>query len=312
MMNDTGTAAQSRDEPNATELLDDMRSLRARVRSDRHGFSFPLFLFGALILLAPLTYVSIPMSDADWAEGITKSQGPFPQFAPLHGNVRYPGLIDWYWVLTIVGGMAVTGWWYRRRAARLGVETDTRIPFVAAGAALAGFLLWEPVLGELVWQNGTGTTLYSAPWINLPVMIASALAAAAALAWSFRPHRTDTQRAAGVFAGILLASLTFATIGVYAIKGFPALLAVAAALLVLAWWERSTLLAVVGALFTLASIPANHDLWYWDLGYTFQQLGWTGAWDEGQVFALQNLVVPGLILLAGGAVAAFTKARSAR
>src|SRR4051794_3397940 len=39
----------------------------------------------------------------------------------------------------------------------------------------------------------------------------------------------------------MLASLTFATIGVYTIKGFPALLAIAAALLVLAWWERSTL-----------------------------------------------------------------------
>ena len=311
-MNDTGTPAQSRDESSATELLDDMRSLRARVRSDRHGFAFPLFLFGALILLAPLTYVSIPMSEADWAQGITKQQGPFPQFAPLHGNMRYPGLVDWYWVLTIVAGMAITGWWYRRRALRLGVETDTRIPFVAAGAALAGFLLWEPVLFEVVWQNGTGTTPYSAPWINLPVMVASALAATAALAWAFRPHRTDMQRAAGVFAGVMLASLTFATIGVYAIKGFPGLLAIAAALLVLAWWERSTLLAVVGGLFTLTSIPANHDLWYWDLGYMFQQLGWTGAWDEGQFFALQNLLVPGLILLVGGAVAAIAKARGAR
>jgi hypothetical protein len=311
-MTEQGVPAQSREEPTATDLLEGVRSLRARVRSDRHGFAFPLFLFGALILLAPLTYVSIPWDDADWTEGIEISQGPFPQFAPLHGNVRYPGLIDWYWVLTIVGGMAITGWWYRRRALRLGVETDTRVPFVAAGAALAGFLLWEPVLGELVWQNGEGTTLYSAPWINLPVMVASALAATAALAWAFRPHRTDTRRAVGVFAGILLASLTFATIGVYTIKGFPALLAIAAALLVLAWWERSTLLAVVGGLFTLTSIPANHDLWYWDLGYAFQQLGWTGAWDEGQFFALQNLLVPGLILLAGGAVAAIARARSTR
>jgi len=311
-MNDTGTPAQGRDESNATELLDDMRSLRARVRTDRRGYAFPLLLFGALILLAPLTYVSTELTEAEWEQGVAIGRGPFPQFAPMHGNVTYPGLIDWYWVLTIVGGMAVTGWWYRRRALRLGVETDTRIPFVAAGAALAGFLLWEPVLGELVWQDGSGMTLYSAPWINLPVMAASALAATAALAWAFRPHRTNTQRTAGVFAGILLASLTFATIGMYAIKGFPALLAIAAALLVLAWWERSTLLAVVGGLFTLTSIPANHDLWYWDLGYAFQQLGWTGAWDEGQFFALQNLLVPGLILLVGGAVAAIAKARGAR
>jgi hypothetical protein len=310
-MND-GAPASSRDETEANDLLAGMQSLRARVRSDRHGYAFPLFLFGALILLAPLTYVSTPLTDVDMEQGITKTRGPFPQFAPMHGNVTYPGLIDWYWVLTIVGGMAITGWWYRRRAARLGVETDTRIPFVAAGAALAGFLLWQPVLGELVWQDGSGSTLYSTPWINLPVMVASALAATAALAWSFRPQRTDTQRAVGVFAGILLASLTFATVGIYMIKGFAALLAIAAALLALAWWERSTLLAVVGGLFTLASIPANHDLWYWDLGYMFYQLGWRAVWDDGQVFAVQNLLVPGLILLAGGAVASIAKARSTR
>jgi hypothetical protein len=230
----------------------------------------------------------------------------------MQGHVKYPGLIDWYWVLTIVGGMAITGWWYRRRALRLGVETDTRSPFVAVGAVLAGFLLWQPVLEQIAAHVGRQINLYSAPWLNLPILFGSAVAATAVLAWTFRPQRTDTQRAAGVFAGILLASLTFATVGVYAIKGFPALLAIAAALLVLAWWERSTLLAVVGGLFTLASIPANHPLWYWDLGYMFQDLGWDPFWDDGQVYAVQNLLVPGLILLAGGAAAAIGKARSAR
>jgi hypothetical protein len=297
------------DTPGATELLDDLRSLRTRARADRHGYAFPLFLFGALVLLAPLAYVSTPYNPDDPAGFEIVGRGPFPQFAPMFGNVTYPGLIDWYWVLTIVGGMAVTGWWYRRRALRLGIETDTRIPFVAAGAALAGFLLWEPLLTGLLSEDGT---LYSSPEINLPVLVASAVAATAVLAWAFRPQRTDTQRAAGVFAGILLASLTFAAVGVYMIKGFPALLAIAAALLVLAWWERSTLLAVVGILFTAASIPANHSLWYWDFGYLFQDLGWSSMWDDGRVFALQNLLLPGLVLLAGGAVAALTRTRSPR
>ncbi len=296
----------------ATELLDDLRALRARTRADRHGYAFPLLLFGGLILLAPLTYISRPLTADDLANGIEYDLGPFPQFAPMFSTVRYPGLIDWYWVLTIVGGMALTGWWYRRRALRLGVETDTRIPFVATGAALAGFLLWQPVLGELTLQFADGMTLYSAPWLNLPLLFGSAVAATAVLAWAFRPQRTDTQRAGGVFVGVLLSSLTFATVGVYLIKGFSALLAIAVALLVLAWWERSTLLAVVGTLFTVASIPANHPLWYWDLGYAFQQAGWTGDWDDGWLYALQNLLLPGLILLAGGVVAALTTARSAR
>ena len=297
------------DAPQATELLDNLRSLRTRVRADRHAYAFPLFLFAGLILLAPLTYVSSPY-DPD--EGYYVGQGPFPQFAPIHGNVTYPGLIDWYWVLTIVGGMAATSWWYRRRAQRLGIETDIRIPFVATGAVLAGILLWQPLLEELAANVGRGINLYSAPWLNLPILFGSAVAATAALAWSFRPQRTDRQRAAGVFAGVLLASLTFATVTVYMIKGFPGLIAIAVALLVLAWWERSVLLWVVGGLFGLVSIPANHWLWEWDTSTVIEKLGWTGGFDDGRFFALENLLVPGLVLLVGGVVAALTRARSAR
>jgi hypothetical protein len=295
--------------PGATELLAQVRSLRERAREDRRAYAFPLFLFAGLILLAPLTYVSTPY-DPDGLGYV--GQGPFPQFAPIHGNVTYPGLIDWYWLLTIVGGMAATSWWYRRRARRLGIETDIRIPFVATGAVLAGILIWQPLLEELAANVGRGINLYSAPWLNLPILFGSAVAATAALAWSFRPQRTDRQRAAGVFAGVLLASLTFATVTVYMIKGFPGLIAIAVALLVLAWWERSVLLWVVGGLFGLVSIPANHWLWEWDTSTVIEKLGWTGGFDDGRFFALENLLVPGLVLLVGGMVAALTLTRSTR
>jgi hypothetical protein len=285
-------------------LLDDLRSLRDRARADRHGYAFPLFLFAGLILLAPLVYVSERPQDPS---GFQHAQGPFPQFAPFHGNVSFPGLIGWYWVLAIVGGMAATSWWYRRRARLLGIETDIRIPFAATGAVLAGILLWQPALEEFAARVGRGIPLYSAPWLNLPILFGSAVLATAALAWTFRPQRTDRQRVAGVFAGVLLASLTFATVSVYLIKGFAALIAVAVALLVLARWERSVLLAVVGSLFAIVSIPANHWIWEWDPGYVFAELGWSGTWEDGQLFALQNLLVPGLVLLVGGAVAALTR-----
>jgi hypothetical protein len=296
---------------NANELLGDLDSLRARTRADRHGYAFPLFLFGGLILLAPLTYVWEPRPENDPYGLQYAGPGPFPQFTPLHGNVVYPGLIGWYWVLTIIGGMAATSWWYRRRALRLGVETDTRVPFVATGAVLAGILLWQPVLEHLADNVGRGIRLYSAPWLNLPILFGSTVLATAALAWAFRPQRSDRQRAVGVFVGVLLASLTFATVSVYMIKGFSALLVIATGLLVLAWWERSVLLAVVGTLFAAVSIPANHWLWQWDTDEVFASLGWYPHWDDAQSYALQNLLVPGLILVIGGAVAALSR-RGAR
>lgn len=293
---------------NANDLLGDLETLRRRTRADRRGYAFPLFLFGGLILLAPLTYVSVPYAENDGFQ--YAGQGPFPQFAPLRGNVVYPGLIGWYWVLTIVGGMAATSWWYRRRALRLGVETDTRVPFVATGAMLAGILLWQPALEFLASNVGRGINLYSAPWLNLPILFGSAVLAAAILAWTFRPQRTDRHRAVGVFAGVLLASLTFATVSVYLIKGFSALLVIAVGLLVLAWWERSVLLTVIGTLFAAVSIPANHWLWQWDTDQVFASFGWTPHWDDTQSFALQNLLVPGLVLLVGGVLAVFARRRT--
>jgi uncharacterized membrane protein len=287
-------------------LLDDLRSLRDRARADRHGYAFPLFGFAGLILLAPLAYVPAPRPDG--LDTIWIDAGPFPQFVPRFANpVEYPGLVGWYWVLAIVAGLVATGWWYRRRAQRLGVETDPRVPFVAAGAAFAGFLIWQPVLDTFAMHVGRGIPLYSAPWLNLPILFGSALLATAALAWAVRPQRTERQRWAGVFAGVLLASLTFACVGSYLLKGFSALLVIAAALLVLAWWERSTLLAVTGTVFTVASIPANHWMWNWDVADVYARLGWESGLGDVRIYAVQNLLLPGLVLLVGGAVAALTR-----
>jgi hypothetical protein len=89
---------------------------------NRHAYAFPLFLFGALILLAPLGYVGAPPLD-DF-QLVPVDSGPFPQFAAHF--VRHPDLVGWYWVMTVVGGLWLTGWWYQHRARRHGVETDIR------------------------------------------------------------------------------------------------------------------------------------------------------------------------------------------
>jgi hypothetical protein len=298
-----------RSEPQA--LLGDLRSLRDRARADRRGYAFPLFLFAGLILFAPVLYTPAPPPPS-LDEMIVVDEGPFPQFTPMLSHVSDPWLVDWYWILVIVGGLAATGWWYRRRARRLGVETNIRVTFAAAGAALLGLLAGPRLLQYVVVGDDLWPVLYSAPSVNLPILFGAAILSALTFGWGSRPQRTDRARTAAVFAGTLLGMVAFSALCVYFFMGFAGLLVIAVALLVLAWWERSVLLAVVAVLFTAVSVPANHSLWEWDLPYVFGRLGWQGGWDDARVFAFQTLLVPGLVLVAGGVTAVLTRHGSTR
>lgn len=281
------------------DLLTDLRALRERTRADRHGYPFPLFLFGGLILLAPLCYLVDEDLLPDRPSRGMLDTGPFPMFRGGIFALKYPGLVGWYWLLTIVVGLAATGWWYRRRARRLGVESDTDLPLIAAGAALTGFLIATPVLKTLSGD----VSLFSTPAITLSLLSGAAVAAAATLYWALRPARTERQRKAGMFAGLVFATLAFAALGVYLYHGFPALLVVAVALLVLAWSERSALLAAVATLFTAGALVTN----LYDMQNVFIRLGWSPGLDP-QATALQGVLVPAAILLVGGAVAAIGEA----
>lgn len=275
------------------KLLADVQALRRQARRDRRATAFPLLLFGALILIAPLCYVDQDPVPVD--QGFTiQDEGPFPLFFGIgpFGDVKYPNLIGWYWFLTVLLGFAATAWWYRRRAARIGVETDTRAYLVAAGAGLTGFLIGVPLLEFLVSARNT---LYSTPSTNLPILFGSAVASATVLLWCTRRTRREVERAAGLFVGVLLATVTFAALGVYLIYGFAALLIIAAGLLTLAWLERSPLLAVTGLVFSAVSVVANLT------EQTFPA-DWYSA-SSMQVFVLRNLLLPGVVLLVGGATA---------
>ncbi|HEV8561492.1 MAG TPA: hypothetical protein VGR06_34665 [Actinophytocola sp.] len=292
----------------AEELLTDVQTLRRRARRDRRASAFPLLLFGVLILAAPLCYVPMEPVELDFTSGVWYMdqipEGPFPAFFGIGPfvAVKYPGLIGWYWFLVIVVGFVATAWWYRRRALRIGVETDTRAYLVSAGAALAGFLLGVPLLKELVPARNT---LYSTPSTNLPILFGSAAVAAVVLFWATRRDRADILRAAGLLLGLLLATVAFAALGVYLIYGFSALLIVAAGLLVLAWLERSVLLGGIGVVFGAAALLAN----LYDIENLFYLLGWIP--DQPQPLVLQQLLLPALVLLAGSAIVALS-GRSAR
>lgn len=294
----------------AEALLADVQTLRRQTRRDRQGYAFPLFLFGALILLAPLCYISANLITLPDGFTIYDTYGsdPFPMFAGFV-PLKYPALVGWYWFLVIVVGIAATAWWYRRRALRIGVESDTKGYLFAAGAALTAFLIGVPLLESVVQAHNT---LYSTPAENLPILFGSAVASALVFLWCSRKTRTSTQRTIGIFAGTLLATVAFSALGVYMYKGFSALLIIAVGLLGLAWVERSALLAIIAVLFTAASIPANHQLWYWDFPNQFYDWwGWGSGWEDGRADALLELVVPAAILLIGGVVAVMVNRRSA-
>jgi hypothetical protein len=280
-------------------LLAELHTLRRRAREDRHGYAFSLLLFGALILAAPLLYA--PAAEMDYSSdafdpAVVKGDNLLVRiFRTTAGpDPAHPTLIACYWLFVLVAGFGATAWWYRRRAARVGVETDTRAFLVAAAAAFAGFFLGTYVFSRYA------VSLYGAWQVNLSLMFGSLVLAVLVLWWNRRPP--------GVFVASVCGAVTFSAIAVYTNKGFSALLVIAGGLLALAWLERSALLGVVSVLFTLAAVPSTamivNPTVVLDPGYLFYLLGWEYDWADTRMYALQQVLLPAAVLLAGGTVAA--------
>ncbi len=279
------------------DLLAELRTLRQRAREDRHGYAFSLLLFGTLILAAPLVYAPAPQIDPyDSFDPRIVGDNPLVRiFRTMAGpDPAHPTLVACYWLFVLVAGFGATAWWYRRRAARVGVETDTRAFLVAAAAAFAGFFLGTYVFSRYAMS------LYGAWQVNLSLMFGSLVLAVVVLWWN--------RRLPGVFLASVCGAVTFSAIAVYTNKGFSALLVIAGGLLALAWLERSVLLGVVSVLFTLAAIPSTamivNPTVVLEPGFVFHRLGWTPDWADTRAYALQQLLLPAVVLLAGGTIAA--------
>ncbi len=276
-----------------------LERLRAKARKDRQGYAFPLFLFGALILVAPLLYRAAPYRDFDdpgFAPGRSGSNVLVQLFRTNAGqDPANPTLIACYWLAVLVGGFAATTWWYRRRARRVGVETDTRAFLVAAATGFAGCFVGAYAFSGLMAE------LYGAWFANLSILVSSALVSGLAIWW----HRRTELRVVPVFVASVAGAVAFSSIAVYANRGFSALLVIAGGLLVLAWLERSALLAFVGILFTLVAVPTVamvHTAYLWvDVNGLAGWLGWYT--DDLRVFTLQQMLLPAVVLLVGGTVA---------
>jgi hypothetical protein len=148
------------------ELLSDLSRLRRRTRAARHGYWFPLVLFGVLgCAAAPLYLAAAASAPAGPGSYQTSNTGPLLLSGMSIGRNDF--YIGWYWTIALVAGYLLTVLWYWRSARRAGVRTPARgyvitgvvltvlavvlLPFSRAVPAM--FLLWGP-LGD-VWVRGT-------------------------------------------------------------------------------------------------------------------------------------------------------------
>lgn len=248
------------------DLLGDLADLRRRARADRHAYPFPLLFFGIASFLAVPLYAPA---------------GPTPRLLPrswdplavlgAHPGVRYPALLGLYWLLVLVVGGLATVWWYRRRGARVGIETSTRgylaalaIGLSGPGVALVlGFAASLPVFGGAVFRSGTAVGLI--------------LLAAATVLWRRRAPRALTATAAVLGTAVL--QYDQGVVGQF--------IAIGLGLVVLAGVERSVRFTTTTAAY-LVALCASASI-------TPLVVTPATTWSMGSV-----VVLPGFVLLMGG------------
>jgi hypothetical protein len=117
-------------------------------RAARHAYWFPLVLFGVLIAASAPFFVepTPPPGVTTWVT----SGNPLPN---LGGNFFQPSL-SYYWLAAIVTGLGLTGWWYSRRGARVGVRTRSR-GFLLTGLVITAALIVVPFPFGILTMRGT-------------------------------------------------------------------------------------------------------------------------------------------------------------
>jgi hypothetical protein len=260
-------------EPTAGELLDDVRRLKLQARADRHAYAAPLLLFGVLILLAPLSY-------------------------PSEFNRASPSTVTVYWAASVIGGFLATIWWYRYRGTRAGLMTAISGYSTAAVIGGLGVGVGLPSLAAL--GQAASLSFYSTPWITLPALAFTTIAALTPLWWGSKmtvPGAKFTTMAAAI--GFAIADFALvANYFTYRSSGVP-LFIIALGFFVLSWLERSPLLAGISTMFFAGVLLAN--LYNMENMFSLAGLYDTTYTGERQS-AFANFLLPGLILVVGGVV----------
>ncbi|MEV6242305.1 hypothetical protein [Lentzea sp. NPDC051838] len=275
-------------------LLTELGDMRKRARADRHGYWLPFLLFGLITLVSTPFYarrMCVPpgvdpemvepmpcvwsTSDMPWLYHWLHPIGPVmtsPVFMPPSPNFA----VDVYWIAALLVGLLAVVWWYRWRAAQVGVETPTRIYAQVTIFLLALQLVGMPVLTKLFFGR--------AGWqIALPVTVAVIVAA------------TWWRRSVGFTLAVLA---LFFLVHAVALYPYGPLIVVAAGLAGLAYLERSTVCTVTVAIFAATVLFVNEagrfEI-YWPLG----------------VEQYASTALPAFVLLVGGIIG-FVRRESAR
>lgn len=131
------------DPADAAGLVNELRRLRRNARSARHAYWFPLVLFG-LLTVAAIPFYAAPGPSV----GITVR--PLPLLPVLGGlpATTIQDYLGYYWLVALLGGLALTLGWYRRHARRIGLKTPARAYLITV-TALTGLALILPLLARL-------------------------------------------------------------------------------------------------------------------------------------------------------------------
>lgn len=193
-----------------------------------------------------------------------------------------------YWIAVVAVGAAASLAWYRWRGLRVGVQARTGVYLGYLLGALVLFVVLVPLVGYWILGFFNGMSP-QAVWSAVALFVAGG-AIAGVSAWrSWRP---------GIVVGLVVVVLAADQLAIAATThGFGALLVIAVGVWALAWAERSALCGVVAALFSAAGLVAN----LYNMENVF----------GGSAVVFDNLIVPAVVLIAGGTVAGLRAAVSA-
>jgi hypothetical protein len=286
-----------------------------------HGYWFPMLVFGLLILLAPLLYQPASRSAVTYVwhpvagtsprlAGIPFA--PMQQFGTCDGALGDPMTVALYWFCVVMFGPLVSLLWYHRRARRTGTSRDMGWYLLYACSSLALYVVLFPVIEFVAPHVASGSPAPGTAALLQVLTVGGFVAGLAVAARAALPLRAGQRlsrlRWAVSALGMLLAIASAATVEFLTfLSGRPnygGLLIIGVGLLALSLVERGTVCFVVAAVFTAAALAANV------VGFRriVSGLGLAHHWSSSGT-ALANLLVPGLVLLAGAAIGGLIDAR---
>jgi hypothetical protein len=256
-------------------LLIELGAMRKRARADRHGYWLPFLLFGLITLVATPFYVPkycLKTGACSWSRSDEPSLHhwlhPTGTMSGPEFTFRPPSIAaDIYWIVALLCGYLAVVWWYRWRAAQVGVETPTRLYAQVTIFLLVLPLVGVPVLnmlffGRVGWQ------------IALPITVVAIVAA------------TWRVRSVGFTLSVLL---LFGLAHFITAYPYGPMFVLAAGLAGLAYLERSAVCTVTVAIFTATVLFVN-------------EAGRFGFFWPYEVEQFASTALPALVLLIGGII----------